>query len=173
MLIPSFMALWGANLAAGLDYFGRLIGRAPAESDFEGLTWGLYQAGKQVSASEYLTAKAVMAHATRAAARFHQTYDVWFTATLGSPPVRLGTFDMEERDPAKSFAPLIDYVPFTAMQNVTGQPAINLPLHWNDQNLPIGVQFVGRFGDELTLLQLAAALEESAPWYSRYASVAN
>ena len=173
MLIPSFMALWGANLAAGLDYFGRLIGRAPAERDFEGLTWGLYQAGKQVSASEYLTAKAVMAHATRDAARFHQTYDVWFTATLGSPPVRLGTFDMEERDPAKAFAPLIDYVPFTAMQNVTGQPAINLPLHWNDQNLPIGVQFVGRFGDELTLLQLAAALEQAAPWYSRYSSLSN
>ena len=68
-------------------------------------------------------------------------------SALGTPPVKLGTFDMEERDPQKSFAPLIDYVPFTAMQNVTGQPAINLPLHWNNHGLPIGVQFVGRFGD--------------------------
>jgi amidase len=80
---------------------------------------------------------------------------------------------MQERDPAKSFAPLIDYVPFTAMQNVTGQPAINLPLYWNEQNLPIGVQFVGRFGDELTLLQLAGELERAAPWYPRYASIWN
>ena len=56
----------------------------------------------------------------------------------------LGQAYMEERDPQKSFAPLIDYVPFTAMQNVTGQPAINMPLHWNKQGLPIGVQFVGR-----------------------------
>jgi amidase len=172
-LIQPFMALWGANLAAGLDYFGRLIGRAPAEEDFEGLTWGLYHAGKQVSASEYLSAKAIMARAARQAARFHQTFDVWFSATLGSPPVRLGTFDMEERDPMKAFAPLIDYVPFTAMQNVTGQPAINLPLHWNNQGLPIGVQFVGRFGDELTLLQLAAQLEQAAPWYGRYAAITN
>ncbi|HEX3651268.1 MAG TPA: amidase family protein [Rhizomicrobium sp.] len=172
-LIQPFMALWGANLAAGLDYFGRLIGREPAETDFEGLTWGLYRAGKQVSASEYLTAKAVMAHAAREAARFHQTYDVWFSATLGSPPVRLGTFDMEERDPMRAFTPLIEYVPFTAMQNATGQPAINLPLHWNDQGLPIGVQFIGRFGDELTLLQLAAQIEEAAPWYPRYGAIAN
>lgn len=166
-LVPPFMALWGANLAAGLDHLGHLIGRSPAEEDFEGLTWGLYRTGKQVSASEYLRAKAVMARATREAARFHRTYDVWFSATLGAPPVPLGTFDMEERDPKKAFAPLIDYVPFTAMQNVTGQPAINLPLHWNDRGLPIGVQFVGRFGDELTLLQLAAQLEEAQPWRNR------
>jgi amidase len=83
------------------------------------------------------------------------------------PPVKLGIFDMDERDPQKSFAPLIDYVPFTAMQNVTGQPAINLPLHWNDAGLPIGTHFVGRYGDETTLLQLAAQLEQAAPWAQR------
>jgi len=113
----------------------------------------------------------VMAQATRAAARFHETHDVWLNATLGTPPVKIGTFDMDERDPQKSFAPLIDYVPFTAMQNVTGQPAINLPLHWNADGLPIGVQFVGRYGDELTLLQLAAQLEQAAPWAARYKSI--
>ena len=78
---------------------------------------------------------------------------------------------MDERDPQKSFGPLIDYVPFTAMQNVTGQPAINLPLHWNENGLPIGVQFVGRFGDELTLLKLAGELEKAAPWADRYAKI--
>lgn len=171
MLIPAFMALWGANLAAGIDFLGQLMGRAPTTEDFEGLTWGLYEAGKQVSASQYLIAKGMMAQATRSAAKFHQTYDVWLTATLGTPPVKLGTFDMDERDPQKSFAPLIDYVPFTAMQNVTGQPAINLPLHWNKQGLPVGVQFVGRFGDELTLLKLAAEIEKAMPWGDRYADV--
>ena len=78
---------------------------------------------------------------------------------------------MEERDPQKSFAPIIDYVPFTAMQNATGQPAINLPLHWNKQGLPIGIQFVGRFGDELTLLKLAGELEKAAPWADRYGKI--
>ncbi len=171
MLIPGFMALWGANLAAGIDFLGQMTGRTPTAEDFEGLTWGLYEAGKQVSASQYLIAKGIMGQATRNAAKFHQTYDVWLTATLGTPPVKLGTFDMEERDPQKSFAPLIDYVPFTAMQNVTGQPAINLPLHWSKQGLPVGVQFVGRYGDELTLLQLAGELEQAAPWAERYAGI--
>jgi amidase len=170
-LIPAFMTLWSANLAAGIDFLGRITSRTPSADDFEGLTWGLYEAGKQVTASQYLNAKGMMGQATRNAAKFHDTYDLWLTATLGTPPVKLGTFDMDERDPQKSFAPLIDYVPFTAMQNVTGQPAINLPLHWNEQGLPIGVQFVGRFGDELLLLKLAGELEKVAPWADRYAII--
>jgi amidase len=166
-LIPAFMAFWAANLAAGIDYIAMLTGQTPTDDKFEGLTWGLYEAGKRITASEYLHAKAAMQHAPRKAAKFHETYDVWLSSTLGMPPVKLGIFDMDERDPQKSFAPLIDYVPFTAMQNVTGQPAINLPLHWNDAGLPIGTHFVGRYGDETTLLQLAAQLEQAAPWAQR------
>jgi amidase len=167
-LIPAFMAFWSANLASGIDLVARLTGQTPKEDLFEGLTWGLYLAGKSVMASDYLLGKMAMQAASRAAAKFHATYDLWLTATLGLPPVKLGTFDMEERDPMKSFAPLIDYVPFTAMQNVTGQPAINLPLHWNKAGLPIGVHFTARYGDELTLLKLAAELEKAAPWAHRY-----
>ncbi|MBV9331142.1 MAG: amidase [Alphaproteobacteria bacterium] len=170
-LIPAFMALWGGNLAAGIDALALVTGARVTEDKFEGLTWGLYQAGKSVSASDYLIAKMAMNSASREAARFHQTYDVWISATLGLPPVPLGTFDMEERDPVKAFAPLIDYVPFTAMQNVTGQPAINIPLHWNAQGLPIGVQLVSRFGDEETLLRLAAQLEKASPWAKNYSRI--
>jgi len=166
-LIPGFMALWGANLAAGIDTVAMLTGQTPKPELFEGLTWGLYEAGKTVTASAYLIAKESMNSAAREMARFHETYDFWLSATLGAPPVKLGTFDMEERDPEKSFAPIIDYVPFTAMQNATGQPAINLPLHWNKEGLPVGVQFVGRFGDELGLLRLATQLEKAAPWAHR------
>lgn len=166
-LIPGFMALWGANLAAGIDTVAMLTGQTPKPELFEGLTWGLYEAGKTVTASAYLIAKESMNIASREMARFHETYDFWLSATLGAPPVKLGTFDMEERDPHKSFAPIIDYVPFTAMQNATGQPAINLPLHWNKEGLPVGVQFVGRFGDELGLLRLATQLEKAAPWANR------
>jgi amidase len=171
VLVPMFMVLWGANLAAGIDTIAHLTGQAPKPELFEGLTWGLYERGKSVTASGYLMAKDQINLAARAAAKFHETYDMWLSATLGEPPVRLGTFDMEERDPEKSFAPLIEYVPFTAMQNVTGQPAINLPLFWNREGLPIGVQFVGRFGDELGLLRLAAQLEAAAPWAGQYAKI--
>jgi amidase len=170
-LIPVFMALWSANLAAGIDTIAMLTGQTPSSDLFEGLTWGLYEEGKKISATQYLMAKNSMNMASREMGRFHETYDFWLSATLGEPPVKLGFFDMEERDPQKSFAPLIDYVPFTAMQNVTGQPAINLPLFWNKDGLPVGVQFVGRFGDELGLLRLSGQIEAAAPWKDRYAKI--
>ena len=170
-LIGAFMAYWGASLAAGIDFIASLTGQTPTRDKFEGLTWGLYEAGKTVTAAQYLHAKMAIQHGGRMAAKFHETHDVWLTATLGAPPVKLGTFDMEETDMQKAFAPQIDYVPYTAMQNATGQPAINLPLHWNKAGLPVGVQFVGRFGDELTLLKLAAELEKAQPWYQRYKQI--
>ena len=171
MLVPSFMAIWCGNLAAIIDFIARLTGQTPSLDNLEGLTLGLYEMGKQVSASDYLQAKMMLNQAARTAARFHRTHDLWLTATLGAPPIALGVLNMDERDPQKAFAPLIDYVPYTAMQNVTGQPAINLPLHWNAAGLPIGVQFVAPYGDELTLLQLATELEQAAPWFERYETI--
>ncbi|MBN9569417.1 MAG: amidase [Alphaproteobacteria bacterium] len=171
ILIPAFMALWGANLAAGIDMLADAVGRKPKDDELEGVTWGLYEAGKNVTAVELLKAKAALQLAGRETARFHETYDVWITPTLGRPPVKLGTFDMSQRDSTRSFAEQIDYVPFTAMQNATGQPAINIPLYWNKEGLPVGTQFVGRFGDEETLLRLAAQLEKSAPWKDQYSKI--
>lgn len=167
VLIPAFMGIWSSGLAMFVDLIGQLTGRAPNPMDFEGLTWGLYEAGKKVTAAQYLTNVFLMQRAARDAARFHETFDAWITPTLGAPPLKLGTLDLDERDPQKAFAPIIDYVPFTAMQNATGQPAINLPLHWNKEGLPIGVQFVGRFGDEMTLLKLAAQIEKAQPWAAK------
>jgi amidase len=60
------------------------------------------------------------------------------------------------------------FVPFTPIGNITGQPAMSIPLHWNAEGLPIGVHFVGRFGDEATLFRLAAQLEEACPWNKRF-----
>ena len=167
-LVPSFIAVWTANLATAIDYTARLTGQTPAPDLFEGLTWGMYEAGKRVAASDYLLAKAALQQAGRTAARFHENYDLWLTSTLGTPPMKLGSFDGEERDIMKGFLPLFDYVPFTALQNVTGQPAISLPLHWNAEGLPIGVHFVGRFGEEVTLLQVAGEIERMTPWAARY-----
>ena len=170
-LSGAFMVYWGASLAAGIDLIATITSQTPSREKFEGLTWGLYEAGKRIAATDYLHAKMAMQQAGRVAAKFHETYDVWLTPTLGAPPVALGTFDLEETDVLKAFAPMTDYVPYTPVQNATGQPAINLPLYWNKAGLPVGVQFVGRFGDELTLLKLAAELEKAQPWSHRYKTI--
>ena len=170
-LVPGFMAYWCAHLAVGIDTIAQMTGQTPSRENFEGMTWGLYQAGKAVSAVQYLTAKGALQMASREAAGFHQTYDVWLTPVLGRPPVPLGSFNFDETDPVKAFAPMVDYVPFTAMQNATGQPAINVPLYWNGEGLPIGTQFVGRYGAEDLLLQLARQLEQAQPWAQRYRAI--
>lgn len=171
VLVPSFMTVWSANLAAAVDAVAQVTGEAPAAEMFEGLTWGMYTAGRQVGASQYLVAKDALQRASREAAKFHETYDVWLMPTLGAPPMKNGVFDVEEGDIYKGFLPLFDYVPFTAFQNVTGQPAISLPLFWNGEGLPIGVQFAAGFGDEKTLFQLARQLEQAAPWAEHYGRV--
>ena len=77
----------------------------------------------------------------RAVGQFHERYDAWLVTTLGAPPIALGTIDIEERDVVTAFGPIIDYVPFTPLQNATGQPAISLPLHWTADGLPVGLMF--------------------------------
>jgi amidase len=166
-----FVALWTSGLAMQVDWLAAMTGKKPGTRTLEGLTLGLYEAGKQVSAAQYLGAVAGMQTMARHVAAWHETYDVWITPTLGKPPVPLGSFDLNERDPRKGFGPMVDYVPFTALQNATGQPAINLPLYMSEGGLPVGVQFVGRVGEEALLLQLASALEKADPWAKRRPAV--
>jgi amidase len=130
-------------------------------------TRGFYRQGKAISASQYMMAWQRLQHLSRVVARWHVGWDVWLTPTLGAPPLPLGSIDTAETDVARAFAPLISYAPITPLQNATGQPAINLPLHWGASGLPIGIQFVGRFGEEVTLLGLAAELERARPWDRR------
>jgi amidase len=167
MLSGAFLAVFMSGHASMIDGFAMLNGRTPAEQDFEGLTWSLYQFGKQVTASQYLLSIAMLQMAARQVGRFHQTYDCWMTPTLGAPPLRLGTIDVNERDAMAGFAAVAEYLPFTPIQNATGQPAISLPLYWTSDGLPVGIMFSARLGDEATLFQLAGQLEEARPWRGR------
>jgi amidase len=166
-LSQSFMVLWTAGLAMQIDAVAMMTGREIREADFEGLTWSLYQQGKQITGSQYLLSLARLQIAGRAVGQFHERYDAWLVPTLGAPPIALGTIDIEERDVLKAFGPIIDYVPFTPLQNATGQPAISLPLHWTPDGLPVGVMFAAKLGDEATLLRLAGQLEQARPWKDR------
>lgn len=172
-MIGAFMTLWTGGLAMQVDMLSAMTGAKPGPRTLEGLTLGLYEAGKSVTASQYLAAVLQIQTLARAVAAWHHRYDIWITPVLASPPIPLGTIDFSERDPMKGFGPIIDYVPFTALQNATGQPAIGLPLHMTADGLPVGIQFVGRLGAEALLLQLARTIEKAAPWKHRHPSVWN
>ena len=167
VMTTAFMALWTGGLAMQVDYICAQTGQAASLNNLEGLTFGLYQAGQQVTGAQVLGAQAALQSAGRAVAAWHQSYDVWITPTLGLPPIANGTIDFANTNPLEAFAPMIDYVPFTALQNGTGQPAISLPLHWSADGLPVGVQFVAGVGEEALLLALAGELEAAAPWEPR------
>jgi amidase len=98
---------------------------------------------------------------------------VMLTPTMGAPPLPIGTVDTESANLDVTIGQLLDFLPFTTMANMTGQPAITLPLFWSADNLPIGSQLVGRFGDESLLLRLAAQLEAAQPWAHRHPPVWN
>jgi amidase len=173
MLMQAFMPVWASGLAMLIDGTALVTNRTPHESDFQGMTWGLYQMGKTISAAQYQMCWFQLHAISRQVAHFHESYDVWMATTLAAPPVRNGTFDFHEKDPLKAFAPIIDYLPVTPLQNATGQPAITLPLHWAANGLPVGVHFAGRFGDETTLLRLAGQLEQAQPWANKHPPVWN
>jgi amidase len=171
VITPAFMTLWAVNTAMAVAQLAQMTKIPPSLDVIEGLTMGLYEFGKTIPAVQHVMAQQTLYRAARVTAAFHETYDAWLTPTLGRPPLKLGTIDVMEQDIQKAFAPILDYVPFTAMQNATGQPAINVPLYWNKDNLPIGVQFVARSGNEMLLLKLAAELEKAAPWAQNYSKV--
>jgi amidase len=108
---------------------------------------------------------------SRSIAGFFRKHDVLITPTLAEPPVPLGTFDPPSGDLAHASEQVtqraLQFTPFTFVCNITGQPAMSVPLYWNSGGLPIGVHFVAGFGDEATLFRLASQLEKARPWVNR------
>jgi amidase len=165
--VADFINAWAAGNAWALGDWEARLGRAATEEELEPLSWALIELGRALNAGQYLAAVQGLQRATRQIAAYFEGIDVLLTPTLGEPPAPLGTFDSPPDEPLAGLFRAAAYVPFTPPFNVTGQPGISLPLHWNGAGLPIGAQFVGRFGDEETLLSLAAQLEQAAPWEGR------
>ena len=163
----SFNVIWAANCAATIDWIADVSGWKPKQDDYEPLTWALYEQGKNFTSGDYLTAVEKIQTISRDVARFFLDYDIFMTPTLGEPPVLIGEMDATSDDPLKGWRRAVSFVPFTPLCNATGQPAMSVPLYWNERNLPIGIQFVGRYGDEATLFCLAAQLEKAQPWAKR------
>jgi amidase len=145
----------------------RALGRELDPAGFERVTWATIQAADRVSGPEYVQCVNRLHGITRQIAAFFQTYDVLLTPALAEPPVKLGVIDMMSEDLDAYRERLWRFTPFTYAFNVTGQPAMSVPLAWNRDGLPIGVQLVGRYADEATLFRLAAQLERARPWADR------
>jgi amidase len=167
LLWRGFTTVLSAGFAWGIEDWGRRTGRTPTAEFFEPFVWAFTRKGHQLSASDYLLLIQDLQRISRDVARFFQDYDIWLTPTLGEPPVPLGTFSFTGGDPFELRRRIATFSPFTYLANVTGQPAMSVPLFWNAEGLPVGTHFMGRFGAEATLFRLAAQLETARPWARR------
>jgi amidase len=151
-----------------IGYWTRRLGRPPAEDELEPLTRFYWERGRAVSAADYLLAIETCQRFSRGVAAWLATYDAWLTPTLSAPPALLGEITSTEDEPTRALevgGATVAYAGVVA--NVTGNPAMSLPLWWNGAGLPIGVHFLGRYGDEATLFRLAGQLEAARPWAAR------
>jgi amidase len=184
----AFVTVLAGETRAEIDFLAKFVQRTPSAADFEAATYSLGLLGRSISAAAYAGAMRTLQLAAREMAPFFERHDVLLTPTLAAPTALIGALQPSAAEKRMMrivnamnagwllnalgvIKPLaektFDYMPFTPLFNVTGQPAMSVPLHWNAGGLPIGMQFVGRFGDDATLLRLAGQLERAQPWFER------
>jgi amidase len=166
-LLPTFTVAFGTAISMGIFFAGQISGREPSEELIEPLSWAIYNLVRERTALEYRLAIAQLQAASRASIALWDTYDVVLTPALGQRPVRIGELDACSANPLDDFRRSGHFTPFTALFNVSGQPAISLPLYHGEDGLPLGVQVVGRPAREDVLLSLGAQLEAAQPWADR------
>ena len=189
-LARDFLTIWFAQLYAQVLEMKRRLGSP--DSHFEADTLATAELGRAAGLAALMRSLANVNGYIHSLADFHETYDLFLTPTLAKPPLQVDSTTTPARLQKASrviakvragkllsasgvldelIADNLGWVPYTQLANLTGRPAISVPLHWTDAGLPLGVQFVGRLGADGALLQLAAQLEEAQPWFQRYASL--
>ncbi len=154
--------------ARDLDFWSAQTGHMIAAGDVEPHTWELAQMGRAVSAAQYIEATLwLQAFTRRVAAWWAGGFDLLLTPTMAVPPTTLGEMSATPEDPLRGFRHSLPLAAFTAPFNVTGQPALSLPLYWNGQELPIGTHLVAAYGREDVLIRVGAQLEQARPWSNR------
>ncbi|MEO0411252.1 MAG: amidase family protein [Pseudomonadota bacterium] len=150
-----------------LDARAQAIGRSYGQGDVEPVTLWMAQQGAKQSPTAYARANRVFQTAAIAVSKFMEDYDLVLSPTLAKAPVELGRLSLSPTNFDAYVADVTTFGPFTAWANQTGQPSMSVPLYWNGAGLPIGSMFTARYGDEETLLSLAAQLEKARPWFDR------
>ncbi len=184
----AFMTMVCCETRADIVEAEALVGRRARYQDYEASTWAVSLLGQQVPAPELSRAVRLLKNTARTVGRFFEAYDVLLTPTVSMPPLVRGALQpkglqaigmkvlgslnagglMSALAGIEALAgQVFSFMPYTPLFNVTGQPAMSVPLVWNEQVLPIGMQFVGRYGDEATLFRLAGQLERARPWRDR------
>ena len=135
------------------------------EDELEPITALLLKRGRRLTALDIMEAESAFMKAAIAMAQFQLRYDVILSPTLGLPAVSLGAASLSQ--PVDDYVRLVKgYNPFTAIYNVTGQPAMSIPFGMSGEGTPLGIQFAARLGQEETLLSLAGQIERAKPWFS-------
>ncbi len=189
----AFLTMAAAELGADLEQVRRSTGRVANRGNLEPATWALALLAQATPARDYATALRTLEGLGRTIGEFFEPYDVLLTPTLASPPPPIGSLGPSRGEDrllrilgifgsgrVVRMAGLLDqaardafaFIPFTPVFNVTGQPAMSVPLHWNGAGLPVGIQLVGRFGREDVLFRLAGQLEQARPWFARLPDMA-
>ncbi|MBN1533164.1 MAG: amidase [Spirochaetes bacterium] len=187
-LAKAYFSMYLGEVAADMDWIGETRGRRVRRDEFEPVTWILGMLGRITPASEFVEARRLWGVAGRAMGRFFREYDLYLTPSVACPPLTIGELQpkpaekvliravnalglgrlirasgMVDRLAVESLAK----VPFTQLANLTGLPAMSVPLHWTEDGLPVGSHFMARYGNEALLFRLAAQLEKAVPWNSR------
>ncbi len=172
-LMP-LMEAWATIVACGTALSVRekvrTRGRPLDPDEIEAVTRGAITLSDRISGADYLASVKKIHQFGREVAAFFENYDLLLTPTLAEPPAKIGRFAPDNEDFLDyRLGPngLLPYSPFTPVFNATGQPAMSVPLSWNEDGLPIGIHFAGRFGEDDTLMALAAELESASPWFDR------
>jgi amidase/6-aminohexanoate-cyclic-dimer hydrolase len=169
---PAFRIVIAGNTRAAIEFHATRTGRQPGPDDLEKVTWAMFEAGARASAADYARAVVAVHRAGRQFAALFQTHDLVLAPTLPRPPQPLGVFSMMADDLDAYGRDVGYFTSFTAIVNLAGNPAASLPLHWTPDGLPVGVQLIGRYGDEATVLRVSAQLEQERPWFSRRPALA-
>jgi amidase len=164
-----FNMIISADAEATLQGFERLLGRPIGEDEIEPRNAFYRRTGGAITAVAYLQTRTWLGKWARRMAEWWNDHDLLVTPTLGAPPPVLGWFTAA--GPKQEGPRIASFIPYTPQFNMTGQPAISLPLHWTPAGLPVGVQLIAAYGREDLLIQIASQLEQAAPWNERHPAV--
>ncbi|MDQ3739061.1 MAG: amidase [Actinomycetota bacterium] len=160
-----FSALWSTAMASDRARFGELLGRPLTDDEMEPVNRVLADYAENLSAMDVIEAMDAQVRFRRDVQQWWSDgWDLLLTPTLAEPPPRIGEFANDPDHPMAPMARAGRFCPFTPPFNTSGQPAISLPLHWNESGLPVGVQLVGAYGREDVLIRVASQLEATTPW---------